>query len=39
MLVFASPKTQGSYRGFAYDAIAIAYYNDDVKFGLLCVLE
>ena len=24
MLVFACPKTQGSYRGFAYDAIAIA---------------
>ena len=30
MLVFASPKTPGSYRGFAYDAIAIAYYNDAV---------
>ena len=30
LLVFASPKTQGSYRGFAYDAIAIAYYNDAV---------
>ena len=30
MLVFASPKTQGSYRGFADDAIAIAYYNDAV---------
>ena len=30
MLVFACPKTQGSYRGFAYDAIAIAYYNDAV---------
>ena len=30
MLVFACPKTHGSYRGFAYDAIAIAYYNDDV---------
>ena len=30
MLVFASPKTQGSYQGFAYDAIAIAYYNDAV---------
>ena len=30
MLVFASPKTQGSYRGFAYDAIAISYYNDAV---------
>ena len=30
MLVFACPKTQGSYRGFAYDAIAISYYNDAV---------
>ena len=30
MLVFACPKTQGSYRGFDYDAIAIAYYNDAV---------
>ena len=30
MLVFACPKTQGSYRGFAYDAIAITYYNDAV---------
>ena len=30
MLVFICPKTQGSYRGFAYDAIAIAYYNDAV---------
>ena len=30
MLVFACPKPQGSYRGFAYDAIAIAYYNDAV---------
>ena len=30
MLVFACPKTQGIYRGFAYDAIAIAYYNDAV---------
>ena len=30
MLVFVCPKTQGSYRGFAYDAIAIAYYNDTV---------
>ena len=30
MLVFVCPKTQGSYRGFAYDAIAIAYYNDAV---------
>ena len=24
------PQTQGSYRGFAYDAIAISYYNDAV---------
>ena len=30
MLVFACPKTPGSYRGFAYDAIAISYYNDAV---------
>ena len=30
MLAFISPETQGSYRGFAYDAIAIAYYNDAV---------
>ena len=30
MLVFVCPKTQGSYRGFSYDAIAIAYYNDAV---------
>ena len=30
MLVFACPKTHGSYRGFDYDAIAIAYYNDAV---------
>ena len=30
MLVFICPKTQGSYRGFAYDAVAIAYYNDAV---------
>ena len=30
MLVFICPETQGSYRGFAYDAIAIAYYNDAV---------
>ena len=30
MLVFACPKTHGSYRGFAYDAIAISYYNDAV---------
>ena len=30
MLVFVCPETQGSYRGFAYDAIAISYYNDAV---------
>ena len=30
LLVFACPKTQGSYRGFSYDAIAISYYNDAV---------
>ena len=30
MLVFVCPKTQGSYRGFAYDAVAIAYHNDAV---------
>ena len=30
LLAFICPETQGSYRGFAYDAIAISYYNDDV---------
>ena len=30
MLAFICPETQGSYRGFAYDAVAIAYYNDAV---------
>ena len=30
MLVFVCPETQGSYRGFVYDAVAIAYYNDAV---------
>ena len=30
MLVFVCPKVSGTYRGFAYDAIAIAYYNDTV---------
>ena len=30
MLVFICPETQGSYRGFAYDAFAISYYNDAV---------
>ena len=40
MLVFICPKTMGSYRGFAYDAIAISRYNsvvmkavDDSTFG------
>ena len=30
MLVFACPEMSGTNRGFAYDAIAIAYYNDTV---------
>ena len=30
MLVFICPELQGSYRGFAYDAFAISYYNDTV---------
>ena len=30
MLVFVCPEIQGIYRGFAYDAVAIAYYNDTV---------
>ena len=30
MLVFACPEMSGTYRAFAYDAIAIAYYNDTV---------
>lgn len=30
MLVFICPETQGTYRGFAYDAVAIAYYNNTV---------
>ena len=30
MLAFICPKTHGSYRGFAYDAIAISYYDDAV---------
>ena len=30
MLAFICPEAQGSYRGFAYDAIAISYYNDAV---------
>ena len=28
MLAFICPETQGSYRGFAYDAVAITDYND-----------
>ena len=30
MLVFACPETQGTYRGFTYDAVAIAYSNNAV---------
>ena len=30
LLVFASPKAHGSYQGFKYDAIAIAYENSDI---------
>jgi len=30
MLVFACPENQGTYRGFAYDAVAVSYYNDDI---------
>ncbi len=30
MLAFICPKTHGCYRGFAYDAIAISYYNGAV---------
>ena len=30
MLAFICSETQGSYRGFAYDATAISYYNDAV---------
>ena len=30
MLVFACPEKQGTYRGFAYDAVAVSYYNDDI---------
>ena len=30
MLVFASPASHGSYQGFEYDAIAIAYENADI---------
>ena len=30
MLVFVCPETKGTYHGFTYDAIAVAYYNDTV---------
>ena len=30
LLVFATPKAHGSYQGFEYDAIAIAYENSDI---------
>ena len=30
MLVFVCPEVSGTYRGFDYDAVAIAYYNDTV---------
>ena len=30
MIVFATPRTHGSYQGFEYDAIAIAYENSDI---------
>ena len=30
MLVFACPENQGTYRGFAYDAVAVSYYNNDI---------
>ncbi|MFQ9393122.1 MAG: hypothetical protein ACLR2E_01450 [Lachnospiraceae bacterium] len=30
MLVFATPRAHGSYQGFEYDAIAIAYENSDI---------
>ena len=30
MLVFATPKAHGTYQGFEYDAIAIAYENSDI---------
>ena len=30
LLVFATPKAQGIYQGFEYDAIAIAYENSDI---------
>ena len=30
LLVFATPRVHGSYQGFEYDAIAIAYENSDI---------
>ncbi len=30
LLIFATPRAHGSYQGFEYDAIAIAYENDDI---------
>ena len=30
MLVFVCPEARGTYRGFTYDAVAVAYYNDTV---------
>ena len=36
MLVFICPETQGSYRGFAYDAVAISYCGAEAA-GQLCV--
>ena len=30
MLVFVCPEAKGTYHGFTYDAIAVAYYNDTV---------
>ena len=30
MLVFICPETRGTYRGFAYDAVGIAYYNNTI---------
>ena len=30
LLVFATPKAHGTYQGFEYDAIAIAYKNSDI---------
>ena len=30
MLVFVCPEVKGTYRGFTYDAVAVAYYNDTV---------